>query len=354
MRALVTGANGLIGANLVRELLRDAVDVRGLVRHDSDLSALRGIEIELHRGDVTKDPTALIIAARDCDLIFHTAMHFSYESRRYDEINAAATLGTENVLRAARAANVGRVVVTSSSVVFGHSLSRSVRNESSPAVDEADNVYVEAKKRQHRLALGFGEALGLDVVAVCPTVSVGPFSTALGPSNGHILAYLADPYQLSYPGGCNIVSTADIATGHWLAARHGVRGAHYILGAENLEWREFHGLVADLAGVEAPRFNLNHGLSYLAATAEEIRARMTHRAPLSNRAQAKMVGRYYWYDHSLAADALGYQPRSARRALAEALSWLVASRHVSRELRARLRLHEDVYAGRYPIPPNSR
>jgi dihydroflavonol-4-reductase len=347
MRALVTGANGLIGANLVRELLDRSVDVRGTVRDQSDLTALDGLDLELHRLDVAEEPEKVAVAARGCDLVFHTAMHFSYDPRRDVALETAATSGTENLLRAAHATGVERVVVTSSSVVFGHRPDPTVLDETDPlAAGASESVYVRAKIRQDRLALELGSALGLDVLVVCPTVSVGPFGSALGPSNGHIVAYLSDSMRLTYPGGCNIVSTVDVAAGHWLAAQRGERGRHYILGGENLEWREVHGLISDLAGVDPPRAELNHTFGYLAAAAEEALARMTDRTPLSHRAQAAMIGRYYWYSHARAA-RLGYRPRPARDALAEALSWLAASRHLSRELRAGLRLHDDVYAARY-------
>lgn len=354
MKALVTGASGLIGANLVRELLARSVAVRGLVREGSDLSALSGLDLELRRADIAFQPDAVTEAARDCELIFHTAMHFSYDPRRAVELDAAASHGTENVLRAAQTSGVRRVVLTSSSVVFGHSADGTSLDESAPSgAGEGDNAYVRAKVRQDRLALNLGEALGLDLILVCPTLSVGPFGSRLGPSNGHILAYLSDPFRLTYPGGCNVVSTADVAAGHWLAAVRGERGQRYILGGENLLWRDFHALVAELAGVDPPRAELNHSLSFLAATAEELRARATRREALSNRVQAAMVGRYYWYSHARAG-RLGYRPRSARQSLAEALSWLVTSRHVGRELRAGLRLHDDVYAARYHAQPERR
>jgi dihydroflavonol-4-reductase len=346
MKVLVTGANGLIGANLVRELLARGAAVRALVRESSDLTALAGLDLEIHRADVSHHPEAVLQALSGCELAFHTAMHFSYERRRAGELAAAATQGTENLLRAAAAAGVRRVVLTSSSVVFGHRVEPLVLDESAPpAAAEGEGSYVSAKIRQDALAFALGASLGLEVVAACPTVSVGPHATALGPSNGMIVAYLADPFRLTYPGGCNLVSTADVAAGHWLAAQRGEPGQHYILGSENLTWTALHRLIAELAGVDPPRVELNHGLSYLAAAAEELRARIAGRSALSNREQATMVGRYYWYSHDKAA-ALGYRPRPARQALAEALSWLVKSPHVSRELRAGLRLHDDVYAAR--------
>jgi dihydroflavonol-4-reductase len=345
MKALVTGANGLIGAHLVRELLAHGCEVAALVRETSDTSALEGLPVDLHHADVTSpDATALAAAAQDCSLVFHTAMHFTYDRSRDSALDEAATRGTEHVLRAAHGAGATRVVVTSSSVVFGYGRPGEVRDETSPLSEEGGGSgYVAAKLRQDTGALALGRTLGLDVVVVCPTLTVGPHATTLGPSNGAIVAYLADPARLTYPGGCNIVAAADVAAGHWLAAQHGGAGERYLLGAENLEWPALHALIAELAGVDPPRGVLNHGLAYLAAGAEELRARVGGRAALVTRAQAEMVGRYYWYSHAKAAN-LGYQPRPARQALAEAISWLAMSRHVSRELRASLRLHDDVHA----------
>ncbi len=349
MRALVTGANGLIGANLVRELLQRGVDVRGLVRTSSDLSALEGLTLELHRAELGGDIGPLETAADGCDFVFHTAMHFTYDRSREADLDVAAERGTRQVIEAAARTGVRRVVLTSSSVIFGYRAEGQCSDESCVLV-EADgrNHYVDAKVRQNELAFELGERLGVEVVAVCPTVVLGPHGSRLGPSNGLIIAYLSDPFRCTYPGGCNLVSSADVANGHWLAATRGEPAQHYILGSENLTWRAVHGLIAELAGVPGPRFELNHSLSYLAATLEELHALVERRAPLGNRDQAGMVGRYYWYTHDRAA-AIGYRPRSARIALAEALSWLTTSRHVSRELRAGLRLHDEVYAARWSM-----
>ncbi len=348
-RVLVTGANGLIGANLVRELLRLGHEVGALVRESSDTRAIAGLPLALRFGDVTEAGPALEDAMRGCAIVFHAAMPFSYERRRRAELEAAATAGTANVLRAARAAGVGRVVLTSSSVVFGCADVPAVRDETSvPASGDPDSRYAGAKMQQDAGALALARELGLDVVVVCPTLSVGPYGTTLGPSNGAIVAYLFEPMRLTYPGGCNVVSTADVAAGHWLAAKHGKPGEHYILGGENFEWPALHALIAELAGVPPPRVELGPVAAYLAAGVEEWRAPVQRRSPLVTREQAGMVGRYYWYSHAK-AEGIGYRPRPARRALAEAISWLAASPHVSRELRAGLRLHDDVYATRRGI-----
>jgi dihydroflavonol-4-reductase len=346
MTALVTGASGLIGANLARDLLARGVAVRAVTRAGSNRAAIDGLGVDLVVADVRTDRGVLERAAEGCSYVFHTALNFTYDPRRQQELDEAALAGTDNVLRAAHAAGVRRVVVTSSSVVFGYSRTPSARDESSGiAAEGGDNAYVRAKIRQHRRALSLGAELGLEVVMVCPTVTVGAHGTNLGPSNGLIVRYLADPFRATYSGGCNLVAAADVAAGHWLAATAGATGAAYLLGSENLEWSDLHRTVAELAGVEAPRMRLNHTMTFLAAAFEEIRAGLSGRAALGNRAESTMTGRYYWYDDARMR-ALGYSPRPARTALAEALAWLAATPHVSREVRTSLRLHRDVYTAR--------
>jgi dihydroflavonol-4-reductase len=56
-----------------------------------------------------------------------------------------------------------------------------------------------------------------------------------------------------------------------------------------------------------------------------------------------MVGRYYWYDHARAS-SLGYHPRPARQALADAIAWLMKSGHISVDLRQRLNPTAEVFA----------
>ena len=65
--------------------------------------------------------------------------------------------------------------------------------------------------------------------------------------------------------------------------------------------------------------------------------------PITSRAQAKMVGRFYWYSHGKAAAELGYAPRPARQALAEAVAFLVRSPLMTPELRRTLALTKEVY-----------
>ena len=345
MKALVTGANGLIGSTLVQELFRQGHEVTGLVRAGSELAALAGAEPRLVTGDVL-EPDTLAEAVAGQDMVFHTAVAFSYWGHEPAEMARTAVDGSLNVLAAAASAGVRRVVMTSSSVTAGASYLPEVRDEEACAEDDPhESDYVLAKIAQERAVQAQSRRLGVEVVFACPTMSLGGAANRLGPSNAVVTGYLADPMHMTWAGGCNIVSVRDVAAGHVLLADRGEAGARYILGGENLTWREIHTLIAELAGVRPPSVQASAVACYAVAVAEEARARLTGRAPLATRAQARMVGRYYWYSYARAA-ALGYSARPARRALAEALAWLSASPHVARETRAEMRLSREVHDAR--------
>ncbi len=344
MKAIVTGANGLVGANLVRELLAGGHQVRGMVRATSDLRGLAGQPVELVEGDVL-DPRSLERAAAGCDVLFHCAAIFAYWGHADAEIERISVDGARNAVAAAHAAGVGRVVLTSSSVVCGSSPRPVERDERHELSDADPPRYYIAKARQEAQARALAQRLGVDLLAVCPTMTVGPHDHHLVPSTQVILRYLEDPFRITFPGGCNIVSVQDVARGHILAAEHGEPGARYLLGAQNLEWSRLHRTVAELCGVPGPALLATHTAAYLAASALEAGAWLTGKAPSTTRAETKTLGRYYWYSHARAG-ALGYAPRPARQALAEAIGWLLASEHVTPALRARLRPGREVL-----IPP---
>ena len=245
MSTLVTGSTGLVGSHLVRTLEAAGHEVRALVRSTSVRTPLMGTGAEQVEGDVL-EPSSLRDAVDGCALVFHAASPFSYWGIDEQELAAVTVDGTRNLLEAAAARGVVRVVLTSSSVCCGSSIDQAVRDERQNLTDPHPPAYYRVKADQEQASFDLGRELGVEVVAALPTITVGGPDTRLVPSNQVITSYLADPWRATFPGGCNVVAAADVAAGHLLVAEHGEPGGRYLLGSENLTWRQVHELIAEL------------------------------------------------------------------------------------------------------------
>ena len=343
MSVLVTGATGLVGAQVCRELLADGQDVAAMVRRGTPPDGTHPVEAHL---DV---PADIARAMTGHDTVFHCAAIYAYGRAHDEELESVNVEGTRNVMRAAADAGVRRVVVTSSSVTCGSSGGRVARDERHAPNDDLAPAYFASKVRQEQAAFETGADLGLEVVVACPTVVLGGPAARLVPSNAIVLRYLLDPTRSTFPGGCNVVALDDVARGHLLLAERGTPGQRYLLGGENVSWRLLHTLVAELAGVPGPFSEVSTTIAVLAAAASELAASVTSTEPLTTRDEALTIGRYYWYDDRRAR-ALGHTSGSARRAVAASLSWLLAGDDLPRWVREALRPAPEVRSARRLVP----
>src|SRR5205814_2374063 len=116
--ALVTGGTGFVGANLVRELLRDGRAVRVLARPGGDRRALAGLPVEIAEGDLL-DAASVRRAVRGADTVFHVAADYRLWAPDPDALHRANVGGTRAVLEAAAEHGVRRVVYTSTVGALG-------------------------------------------------------------------------------------------------------------------------------------------------------------------------------------------------------------------------------------------
>lgn len=330
MNVLVTGANGLLGANLVRALLRDKHRVRVLVREKSDTRGLHGLDVERVVGDV-REPRPVRAAVDGCELVFHAAAVFSYWGYSREEMMDTVREGTGIMVEACRDAGVRRIVLTSSTSVLGGNTSPEPLSEDAPLNEDGPD-YFQSKAVQERLAVQMAKELGVDLAVVNPAVFVGPNDFRPSQSAQTFTGFLRDPFKLSYPGGLSLVHVEDVARGHLIAAQQARPYERHILAGENLRWGEFHEMLAVLTDGPGPRIRVNRSVAYAAAAIMELVAAIIRRPPPATRALASQVGRFFWY-RSDKMRRLGYSPRAAKSTLRDTLTWWTKSPHVSRRER---------------------
>lgn len=344
MRALVTGATGIVGAHVVRALLEGGHAVRVLVRPGSDRRSLAELDVETCEGNVL-DTASIERAAQHCEWVFHAAAVFAYTGISAEAQVDLAVRGTRQVLQASHRAGVARVIVTSSAVTLGSTATPQLLDEDAVFAEPQPSNYTLSKVQQETAAFDAGQRLGLEVVSVCPTVVVGAHDYRLGPSNGNLVNYLNDPLRCTFLGGCNVVAAQDVGAAELVAALHGVPGQRYVAGGENLRWEALHAMVSELAGTFGPSLRLNHTAAYLAAASMEATARLAGRRPAVTRDEARMACRFYWYRNARLS-SLGWEPRPAREALATALAWLLDRGQIAESVATRLRPLPEVQAAR--------
>lgn len=316
-KALVTGANGHIGANVVRELVEHGYDVVALVREGSDVRGLEGLAVTIARGDVL-DATSVERAIAGCDQVFHLAAPYAVWAKRPEDIIEPAVRGTENVLRAAKAAGVKRVVVTGSCNAVGFTTGAPLDETTMRA--SAKSPYMRAKLEQERTATRLAKELGLEVVVVLPTTVLGPYDFKKTPTTAPFVDALKGKGPV--PFAMNLVDVRDVATGHRLAMERGRPGERYLIGGENVEidrmaeWIEKHTGKRPAKGLPPP------WVLRIVATLMEAASAVTGKAPMLTRDVLDDAGGGApLFDIGKAKRDLGYAPRGGEEVVVATMEW---------------------------------
>ena len=320
MKAFVTGGTGFIGSAVVRELLRQGVEVRALCRPGSLRTNLSGLDLEIVEGDL-QDRSSLVRGMAGCTHVFHAGALYSFWVKPRRKIYEVNVEGTRNVLEAARTQRVEKVVYTSSVAALG------LREDGQPA-DEAvtttlDQVVGDYKKSKFLAEQVVLEAArDLPVVIVNPSFPVGARDVKPTPTGQTILDFLNRKMPAYVHTGMNVVDVDDVAAGHWLAAEHGRIGERYILGGENVTMKQLLQLLSEITGLPAPRIRLPYGpvlaMSYLNAGFCGLFPRCT---PRMTPQTIRMSSHLMFFDPSKAVRELGLPQTPAKESLAKAVTW---------------------------------
>ncbi len=328
MRALVTGAAGFIGSNVVRALLERGHDVRAMTLPGEDTRNLRGLAASRFEGDVT-DAASVECAVRDVEVVFHLAAVFSLWDRDAERMRRVNVEGTRIVLDAARRAGTARVVHTSSIARFGGQ-GRGVRatERDAYALGPTGDVYAQTKRDAHEVAVR--AAREQDVVIVAPCGPVGPGDVGPTPTGRLLVASLTMPVAVSADTVTCFADVRDMAVGHVLAAERGRRGETYLLGTEDLSMQEVARVALDAAGRKAPVLTVPLGAARLAGHVAERVARVTARPPLLTAAAARIAQLELRADCTKSHDELGVPRSPVRDAIGDAVAWFEREGYLAR------------------------
>jgi dihydroflavonol-4-reductase len=321
--ALVTGATGFVGAAVARAALAAGYRVRVTARPQSDTGNLDGLDAERVMLDLA-DPTSFPAALAGCRYLFHVAADYRLWVPDPAGMRRVNIDGTVALLQAAAAAGVERSLYTSSVAALGLEETGAPATETTPVAAAHHAGAYKASKYEAELAVR-NLAATQDIVIVNPSTPVGPRDIKPTPTGQMILQAANGKMPAYVETGLNVVHVDDVAMGHMLALTAGRQGESYILGAENILLRDLFAMIAQLTGRKPPRLRLPIGPLMPLAWGMERVAEMTGRPPLMTPDILTMARHKMFFSHAKAASALGYTPRPAAAAVADALAWYRAA-----------------------------
>jgi dihydroflavonol-4-reductase len=325
---LVTGGTGFLGEHVVAELLRHGHTVRAMARTGSPV--LEELGAEVIRGDVVGDREILAGAVAGTGAVFHLAGVVSRDPDEGQRMMRTHVDGTRAVLEAMAAARVPRMILASTSGTVAVSDRDEVLDETAGYAEEivAAWPYYVSKIYQERLAFQLGRDLGIDVVAVNPSLLLGPGDRRLS-STGDVRRFLQRRHSIflaTVPrGGINFVDVRDAAAATVAALERGRPGERYLLGGPNWTMEEFFGRLSRAANVRGPWLKLPSaldGLSRRAASAVEHAYRARGKEPPIDRISVEMSEHYWWFDSAKAERELGFEARDPGLTLHDTIDYL--------------------------------
>jgi nucleoside-diphosphate-sugar epimerase len=316
VRVLVTGGTGYLGGALVRALARRGDDVVVLSRRAprrDDAASYAGT-IAHAPGDI-RDRAAIEAAADGADAICHMAALVSLwrpKAREFDDVNIG---GLRTVADVCRARGVARLVYTSSFLALPPAGQDHPLRANDYQRTKVDAALAAREMAQH-----------VPIVTLYPGVIYGPGTATEGNLVGRLIADHLAGRLPGIVGGDRIWSFTyidDVISAHVAALTLDVAGRDLIIGGENAPQVRLFEVLRDLTGMALPR-RIPTALAYGVGAFEEVKARLTGRAPLLTRDAVTIFAHDWPLDGSPAARMLGYTITPLRTGLAATLPSLQA------------------------------
>jgi dihydroflavonol-4-reductase len=322
--SLVTGATGLVGSAVVRALLRTGRRVRVLARPNSNRRNLADLAVEVAEGSL-EDIGSLARAVAGCRFVYHVAADYRIWVPDPAPMFRANVQGTRDLLTAAVEAGVERVVYTSSVATLGLVPGGSADETTPSTAEDMIGPYKRSKFEAEEVAREFARERRLPVVIVNPSTPVGPGDIKPTPTGRLIVEAARGQMPAFVDTGLNIVHVDDVAAGNLAAAEKGRIGERYILGGENMSLAQILAAVSRQVGRRPPRLRLPHTVLLPVAFGAEVAARLTGREPFVTLDGVRMSRKKMYFTSDKASRELGYKPRPACEAIADAVGWFKAN-----------------------------
>ncbi|WP_404310312.1 NAD-dependent epimerase/dehydratase family protein [Neorhodopirellula lusitana] len=322
MRVFLTGATGLLGNNILRQLSDQGHTVSCLTRGTPEPGVFEGTNAELVQGDLFDQPT-LNTAIAQADAVIHCAglIHIGWTQHEISmRINRDGTrLIAETCLKKNR-----KLVHVGTVNTLAISTRDTVSDETTPldiAGGQVPCSYINSKRagvEEVKKAV----ANGLQATIVHPAFMLGPWDWK--PSSGRMMLEIGRAWRPIAPsGGNSVCDSRDVAAGTIAAITAPVQnGSEFILAGHNLRYKELWDMIAPRMGKRGPLFRAGPGQRWVGGATGDLWTKISGNEPDLNSASIGISSQTHSYDSSRAIKELGYRIRPLEETLDDAANWI--------------------------------
>lgn len=317
-KAVVTGASGHIGANIIRELLQKGFQVRVLVHKTT--KALEGLDVEVFYGNLS-NLESLIQAFSGMDYVFNTAGYVSIQRNDWDSAKKINVLGLVNIVKACIIADVKRLIHFSSIEALD-------RNSSLVPVDENFPLVTQLDPSPYAFSKAIGEkflrevcSLGFDAVILNPTSVIGPFDFKLGKSSQALFDIYKGRLPILVQGKADWVDSRDVACAAVNAALMATAGSRYILSGHQIEIKQLAEKINSFSGRKNIRVYLPLWIVRLFIPLATLYFYFMGKEPLITDISISAMEGNWTISHQKADNEILYKVRSFNETIEDCVKW---------------------------------
>lgn len=317
--ALITGATGCVGRNLVDELKKEKWQIYVLHRPSSDLSRLRGCNFVPIKGNLHDLASLERVIPDGLDAVFHVAGNTSHWKKDYTTQWKDNVLATRNLISIAKTKKVKRFIFTSTCATYRYQ-----------GMDESmANQYIESgyvrTKRLSEIEVERALDLGLDAVVLQPIIVIGPYDYN---NYSEIFTGISEgKFKAALPGRLVFCHAGDVARAHVMAFERGRTGQNYILSGTHTTWLDVFQRIAKRVGTKSITHTLPKSLLLLISQFMELTSMVTQKKPTITPELIRLLedsGDAPYWEKRKAKEDLQYESRPLDVMIDDCYQWLLS------------------------------
>lgn len=276
----VTGSTGLLGNNLVRELIARNYQVKALARSfEKAKKQFQGLNVEIVIGDLS-EVSIFKSHFENVDILINTAAYFrdNYKGgNHWNELVKTNIEDTKKLIEAAVAKGVKNIVHTSSIAVLDAPPNTFIDETMSRNIKNADNYYKSKIMSEEAVRSIAEKHPDVKFTYILPGWMFGPGD--LGPtSSGQLIQdFINRNIPGIPPGTFSVVDARDVAIAHINAAEFGINGERYLAAGNEKNMKEIFKQIEAVTKIKSPKFKIPFFVLYGIAIANEIYSAITNK-----------------------------------------------------------------------------